>query len=173
MDLDFRKLNSTKLFDFSKEEENLIAEVYHKLFEIYDISIINIEDSIYDQFSSDSENPFSLFTPKICYFITDKNKENPFYLFIVNKIEKIIKGGRLPAQLETLQIWGLKKLDEDCGFISVNKKKWADKIAGIFSSFNVNFKDRDFKDYYVLGSDQFKTMTFFKFKKKRNYKIIF
>ncbi|GAA5101350.1 hypothetical protein GCM10023210_40960 [Chryseobacterium ginsengisoli] len=170
MDLDFRKLNSTKLFDFSKEEENLIAEVYHQLFEIYDISIINIEDSIYNQFSSDSENPFSLFTPKICYFITDKNKENPFYLFIVNKIEKTIKGGRLPAQLETLQIWGLKKLDEDCGFISVNKKKWADKIAGIFSSFNVNFKDRDFKDYYVLGSDQFKTMTFLNSKRKETIK---
>ena len=38
MDLDFRKLNSIKLFDFSKEEENLITEVY-----------LNIEDSICNQ----------------------------------------------------------------------------------------------------------------------------
>lgn len=54
----------------------------------------------------------------------------------------------------------MKKLSGDFGFISVNRMKWADKIAGIFSSFTVNFKDRDFKDFYVLGSDKYKTMTF-------------
>jgi hypothetical protein len=31
VELDFRNLNVKKLFDFSKEEENLIFEVYDKL----------------------------------------------------------------------------------------------------------------------------------------------
>lgn len=160
MDLDVRKLNSTKLFDFSKEEEKLITDVYDEIFKIYDISVVNIEDSNYSQFNLEGKNPYSLFTPKICYFITDKNKENSFCLFIVTKIEKTIRGGYLPPQLETLQIWGLKRLDEDFGFISINKKKWTDKIAGIFNSFNINFKDRNFKDFYILGSNQFKTTAF-------------
>lgn len=160
MDLDVRKLNSTKLFDFSKEEEQLITDVYDELFKIYDISVINIEDSNYNQFNLEGKNPYSLFTPKICYFITDKNKENSFCLFIVTKIEKTIRGGYLRPQLETLQIWGLKRLDEDFGFISINKKKWTDKIAGIFNSSNINFKDRNFKDFYILGSNQFKTTAF-------------
>jgi hypothetical protein len=166
MDLDIRKLNSNKLFDFSKEEENLIFEVYDKLFELYDISVVDSKDSLYNTFNSDTENPFSLFIPKICYFITDKHKANSFYLYIISKIERTIKGGRQPAQLETLQMWGLRKLEEDFDYISINKKKWADKIAGIFSSFNINFKDRDFRDFYVLGSNTFKTKAFLTTKRK-------
>jgi hypothetical protein len=61
----------------------------------------------------------------------------------------------------------MKKLSSDFGFISVNRKKWADKIAGIFSSFTVNFKDRDFKDFYVLGSDPLKTQSFLNSKEKK------
>ncbi|WP_312901125.1 hypothetical protein [Chryseobacterium taichungense] len=166
MELDFRKLNATKLYDFSKEQEKLTFEVYDKLFELYNISVIDIKDSIYSTFSSALENPFSLFIPKICYFITNKNKENSFYLFIVSKIEKTIKGGHLPAQLETLQIWGLKDLNEDFGYISINKKSLMDKVAGIFNSYNINFKNRDFKEFYVIGNDKFKTITFLTPKRK-------
>lgn len=158
MELDFRKLNVKKLFDFSKEEENLIFEVYDKLFEIYDIAVIEIKNSPFHEFNSGEEIP--LFAPKIGYFITDKNKQNSFYLFIVSKIGTTAKGARTTTSYDSLQIWGMKKLIGDFGFISVNRKKWADKIAGIFSSFTVNFKDRDFKDFYVLGSDPFKTQSF-------------
>jgi hypothetical protein len=75
MDLDFRKLDAHKLFDFSKEEEQLIFEIYDRLFELYNISVLHIEDSLYSKFSSDIQNPFSLFIPKICYFITDKDQK--------------------------------------------------------------------------------------------------
>jgi hypothetical protein len=70
VELDFRNLNVKKLFDFSKEEENLIFEVYDKLFEIYDIAVIEIKASPFHEFNSAEEIP--LFTPKIGYFITDK-----------------------------------------------------------------------------------------------------
>ncbi|MBL7881566.1 MAG: hypothetical protein JNN23_17165, partial [Chryseobacterium gambrini] len=90
----------------------------------------------------------------------DENRQNSFYLFILSKIGTNAKGARTTTSYDSLQIWGMKKLSSDFGFISVNRKKWADKIAGIFSSFTVNFKDRDFKDFYVLGSDPFKTQSF-------------
>jgi len=166
MDLDFRKLDSHKLFDFSKEEEKLIFEIYDKLFELYNISVVNIEDSLYPKFSSDIENPFSLFIPKICYFITDKDKKHSFYLFVVSKIQKTWKGGKMPVEYDTLQLWGLKDIHEDFGYISITKKKLIDKIAGMFSNFTINFKDRDFKDFYVLGSDKFKAMAFLTSKRK-------
>ncbi|MGH1517400.1 hypothetical protein [Chryseobacterium sp. JK1] len=151
----------TKLFDFSNEEEKLISKVYDKLFEMYDISVIDIENSPYNLFKSEQDDLSPLFTPKICYFITDKNKAHSFYLFIVNKGETTFRGARADNQLDILQIWGLKKLEDDFGFISVNKKSLADKVAGIFSHFNVNFKEnKDFKDFYVLGSDPYKTMSF-------------
>ncbi|MCJ8154000.1 hypothetical protein MKJ01_09545 [Chryseobacterium sp. SSA4.19] len=158
MELDFRKLNADKLFDFSKEQEQLIFNVYDRLFGMYDISVVRIEDSPFQAFKSGEEK--SLFSPKICYFITDKNKENPFYLFIVSKIGTTVKGARTTALYDSLQIWGMKKLNENFGYISINKKKWADKIAAIFSRFNVNFKDHDFKDFYVLGSDKCKVAAF-------------
>lgn len=158
MELDFRKLDVKKLYDFSKEEEDLICKIYDKLFEIYDIGIIDISNSPFYEFESGEEIP--LFNPKICYFITDKNKENSFFLFIISKIEKLARSNRLPAQLESLQIWGMKKLNEDFGYISITKKKWADKIAGIFSRFNINFNDSDFRDFYVLASDKYKATAF-------------
>ena len=164
MELDFRKLNVKKLFDFSKEEENLIFEVYDNLFEIYDIAVIEIKDSPFHEFNSAEEIP--LFTPKIGYFITDENKQNSFYLFIVSKIVTTVKGAYTTTSYDSLQIWGMKKLSSDFEFISVNRKKWADKIAGIFSSFTVNFKDRDFKDFYVLGSDPLKTQSFLNSERK-------
>lgn len=164
MELDFRKLNVKKLFDFSKEEENLIFEVYDKLFEIYDIAVIEIKDSPFHEFNSAEEIP--LFTPKIGYFITDENRQNSFYLFIVSKIGTTVKGAYTTTSYDSLQIWGMKKLSADFGFISVNRKKWADKIAGIFISSNVNFKDRNFKDFYVLGSDPLKTQSFLNSERK-------
>lgn len=168
MELDFRKLNVKKLFDFSKEEENLIFEVYDNLFEIYDIAVIEIKDTPFYEFNSAEEIP--LFTPKIGYFITDENKQNSFYLFIVSKIGTTAKGARTTTSYDSLQIWGMKKLSSDFGFISVNRKKWADKIAGIFSSFTVNFKDHDFKDFYVLGSDSLKTQSFLNSGRKETIK---
>jgi hypothetical protein len=158
MELDFRKLYVTKLFDFSKEEEKLIFEVYDRLFELYDISVIDIEDSPFQQLKSKETD--TLTTPKIYYYITDKNRANSFYLFITNIIGTTIRGARRTSEYDSLQIWGLKKLDQDFGFISIHKKHLADKIAGIFNSFNINFKDYDFSDFYVLGSDKYKTMTF-------------
>jgi hypothetical protein len=158
MELDLRKLDAAKLFDFSKEQEQLIFDIYDRLFGIYDISVVAIEDSPFQTFNSGEEK--SLFSPKICYFITDKNKENAFYLFIVNKIGTTVKGARTTALYDSLQIWGMKKLNEDFGYISINIKKWTDKIAAIFSRFNVNFKDSDFKDFYVLGSDKYKATNF-------------
>ncbi|NIF04969.1 hypothetical protein F3J23_05895 [Chryseobacterium sp. Tr-659] len=159
MELDFRKLIVTKLFDFSKDEEKLIIEMFDQLSEIYSISVTDIKNSPYDQFNSG--DPDLLKTPKICYYITNEDKTNTFYLFIMNTIGISGKGARTTDKYDSLEIWGLKKLNEDFGFISVNRKKLADKIAGIFSQFNVNFKEnRDFKDFYVLGSDSFKTMAF-------------
>lgn len=168
MEVDFRKLDVKKLFDFSKEEENLIFEIYDNLFEIYDIAVIDIKNSPFPEFDSGEEIP--LFIPKICYFISDKNKKHSFYLFIVNKIERSIQGNRLPAQMETLQVWGMKRLEEDFGYISINKKKWVDKIAGIFSRFNVNFKDNSFNDFYVLGSHKYKIMAFLNSERKETIK---
>lgn len=151
----------TKLFDFSNEEEKLISKVYDKLFETYDISVIDIENSPYNQFKSEQNDLSPLFIPKICYFVTDKNKAYSFYLFIVNKGGTTSRGARADNQLDTLQILGLKKTDNDFGFISVNKKSLADKVAGIFSHFNINFKDnKGFKDFYVIGNDPYKTMSF-------------
>jgi hypothetical protein len=156
MELDFRKLNFKKLFDFSKEE-NLILR-FMTTFLKFTILLLLKSKSPFYEFNSAEEIP--LFTPKIGYFITDENKQNSFYLFIVSKIGTTAKGARTTTSYDSLQIWGMKKLSGDFGFISVNRKKWADKIAGIFSSFTVNFKDRDFKDFYVLGSDPFKTQSF-------------
>ena len=51
-------------------------------------------------------------------------------------------------------------------------KKLMDKIAGIFNSFSINFKDPDFKDFYVVGSDSFKTMSFLTQKKRNNKKLL-
>ena len=171
MELDFRKLHTAKLFDFSKGEEELILEVYEKLFENYDLSIINIEDSPYNEFKTDDEIP--LINPKICYYITDKYKKFSFYLFIVSKIGTTVKGARALSEYDSLQVWGLKKLNEDFGFITINKKKLADKIAGIFSSFNINFqKDSDLRDFYILGSDKYKTISFLTSNRKKIIKEI-
>ncbi len=158
MELDFRKLNADKLFDFSREEEELIFEIYDRLSGIYDLAVVAAEDSSFQLFNSGKEN--SLFSPKICYFITDQHKKNPFYLFIVSKIGTTVKGARTTASYDSLQIWGMKILDEDYGFISISKKKWTDKIAGIFSRSYMNIRDREFNDFYVLGSDRSKSMAF-------------
>lgn len=160
MDLDFRKLYVTKLFDFSKEEEKLIIEIYDQLSKIYSISVVEIKDSPYHQFCFDNANPLK--TPKICYYITNKDKTNTFYLFITNTIINTIgassTGTRTADKYDSLEIWGLKKLDDDFGFISVKRKSIADKIAAIFSSSNIHFKD--FKDFCFQGSDSSKTLAF-------------
>lgn len=172
MELDFRKLLVTKLFGFSKDDEKLIFQVYDQLFEIYDISVTDIGDSPYNEFRSGEEATL-LKTPKICYYITNKDKTNAFYLFIVNTIGTSAKGAPMTDHKDTLEIWGLKRLDDSFGFISINKKNFADKIAGIFSSFNVNYKEnRDFKDFYVLGSDSYKTLTFLTTKRKEIIKSV-
>ncbi|NML70181.1 hypothetical protein HHL23_10270 [Chryseobacterium sp. RP-3-3] len=171
MELDFRKLHAAKLFDFSKGEEELILEIYENLFQNYDLSVIDIENSPYNDFKTDDEIP--LITPKICYFITDIYRKFSFYLFIVSKTGTTVKGARTTREYDSLQIWGLKKLNEDFGFITINKKKLADKIAGIFSSFNINFnKDLDFKDFYVLGSDQYRTLSFLTSERKKTIKAV-
>ncbi|WP_250255541.1 hypothetical protein [Chryseobacterium sp. Marseille-Q3244] len=59
-------------------------------------------------------------------------------------------------------------MNEDFGFISINRKKFADKIAGIFS----NSKSKENKDFYVLSSDSFKAMTFLNPKRKEIIKSI-
>lgn len=158
MEFDFRKLDASKLFDFSREQEELIFEIYDRLFGMYDLSVVAVEDSLFQVFHSGKEN--SLFNPKICYFITDKNKENPFYLFIVSKIGTTAKGARTTAFYDSLQIWGMKRMGEDYGFISVSKKKWTDRIAGMFNRFKVNFKDGAFSGFYILGSNRSGTRTF-------------
>lgn len=171
MELDFRKLHSAKLFDFSKGEEELIMEVYEKLFENYDLAVINLEDSPYDRFKTDDENP--LISPKICYYIVDRYKNFSFYLFIVSKKGTTAKGAHTTSEYDSLQVWGLKILNENFGFISINKKKLADKIAGIFNSFNINFnQDSGFKDFYVLGSDPYKTLAFLTSNRKKAIKLI-
>lgn len=159
MDLDHRELGITNFFDFTEQDEKLIIEVYDKLSELYDLTIVDIEDSLYKKFASD--DLYSLLIPKICYVVTHKNNIDSFHLFIVSKVGITSRGTHLSRKFDTLQLWGLKKLNENLGYISVNKKSLMDKIAGVFNSFNINFKDdRDFKDFYVLGSDKYKTMTF-------------
>ncbi|WP_336964942.1 hypothetical protein [Chryseobacterium contaminans] len=171
MELDFRKLFVTKLFSFSKEDEELIFEIYDRLSAIYDISMVDIEDSPYSQFRSQDID--FLQEPKLCYSITSKNKTEISYLFIVNLIGTTIRGARTTDKYDSLEVWGLKEVHEDFGFISINKKKLADRIAGIFSSFNVNFNNnKDFRDFYVLGSDPYKTMTFLSPKRKEIIKSI-
>ncbi|MDR6458368.1 MULTISPECIES: hypothetical protein [Chryseobacterium] len=164
MDLDYRKHDMTRFSDFTEEDEKLITEVYDQLSDSYDISVIDIQDSPYEQFSSHDLYP--IFIPKICYSLKDRNKDNPFYLYIVSKVGMASRGGRLGRKYDTVQLWGLKKLEQDFGYISINKKRLMDKIAGIFTSFNINFKDHDFKDFYVLGSDQYKAMNFLNSKRK-------
>ncbi|WP_213279658.1 hypothetical protein [Chryseobacterium indologenes] len=168
MDLDYRKYDMTKFSAFTEQDEKLITEVYDQLSMDYDISVIDIEDSPYEQFSSHDMYP--LFIPQICYWVKDRNSNSSFYLFIVSKVGITSRGGRLGRKFDTIQLWGLKKLEEDFGYISINKKRLMDKIAGIFSSFNINFKDHDFKDFYVLGSDQFKAMNFLTPKRKETIK---
>ncbi|SDR07425.1 hypothetical protein SAMN05421664_3411 [Chryseobacterium soldanellicola] len=112
------------------------------------------------------ENPD--FIPQICYLVDSEN--NSFYLYIV--IRTIHYNRKYSARTqEFLEVWGIKELDENFEYISINKKKWTDKIAGIFSSFNINIKDDDFKDFYVLGSDQFKTKNFLSPKRKETIKL--
>ncbi|REC59756.1 hypothetical protein DRF65_24710 [Chryseobacterium pennae] len=159
MELDFRKLYVTKLFDFSKNDEELIFEIYEQLSALYDISVVDIENSPYSKFKSQDIN--FLQEPKLCYRITTKSKTITFYLFIVNLVGTSIRGARMTDKYDSLEVWGLKEINEDFGFISINKKKLADRIAGIFSSSTINSKEnKDFKDFYVLGSDPSKTMAF-------------
>jgi hypothetical protein len=171
MELDFRKLYVTKLFDFSKKDEELISEIYKQLSAIYDISTADIEDSPYNIFKTQDIN--FLQEPKLCYRITTKNKTSPFYLFIVNLIGTTIRGARTTDQYDILEVWGLKEMGEDFGFISINRKKLADRMAGIFSNFNINSKEnKDFKDFYVLSSDSDKTMAFLTPERKKIIKSI-
>lgn len=160
MELDFRKLYTTRLFDFSKSQEKLISEFYHSLFNLYDISIIRIEDSPYNELQS--EEGLQLLTPKICYYVTDINKTNSFYLYITNKIWVTAKGAISSDNNDTLQIWGIKKFDENLEYISINRKKAIDMIAGIFNKFMISFSDdKDFnKNFYVLGTNAKKTRNF-------------
>ncbi|WP_123921455.1 hypothetical protein [Chryseobacterium viscerum] len=153
----------TRFFDFTEEDEKLIIEVFDQLSESYDISVIDIKESPYEQFSSHDMYP--LFIPQICYLVKGKTLSS-FYLFIVSKVGMTSRGGHLGRKYDTIQLWGLKELGENFGYISLNKKKLMDKVAGIFSSFNVNFKDSEFKDFYVVGNDQFKTMNFLTQKRK-------
>ncbi|WP_126650984.1 hypothetical protein [Chryseobacterium aureum] len=164
MDPDYRKYDVTRFFDFTEEDEKLITEVYDQLSDSYDIAVIDIEDSPYEQFSSHDLYP--VFIPKICYLIQDRNKDNTFYLYIVSKVGMTSRGGRLGRKYDTVQLWGLKNLNEDFGYLSVNKKNLMDKVAGIFSSFTVNFKDREFKDFHVVGNNRFKIMNFLNQKRK-------
>ncbi|MGU3375612.1 hypothetical protein [Chryseobacterium sp. M5A1_1a] len=90
MDLDFSKLSAAKLFDFSKEEEELITNIYDQLYKIYSISVIDIKDSPYDLFISGDANPFK--NPKICYRIMNEDKTKTFYLFIVRMMGLSTKG---------------------------------------------------------------------------------
>ncbi|MDN3692927.1 hypothetical protein QWZ06_11855 [Chryseobacterium tructae] len=159
MELDFRKLYVTKLFDFSKEDEELILTIHHRLSEIYDVSVVDIENSPYSRFKSQDINPLQ--EPKLCYHLTHKSKTSTSYLFIVNLIGTNAKGTRTSDKYDTLEVWGLKEMNEDFGFISINKKNLADRIAGIFNHSRINFKEnKDFKDFYVLGSDPSKTLKF-------------
>ncbi|MDQ1856223.1 MULTISPECIES: hypothetical protein [unclassified Chryseobacterium] len=164
MDPDYRKYDITRFFDFTEEDEKLITEVFDLLSESYDISVIDNKESPYERFSSHDMYP--LFIPQICYLVKDKNQKSTFYLFIVSKVGMTSRGARLGRKYDTIQLWGLKELDENFGYISLNKKKLMDKVAGIFSSFNINFKDREFKDFYVVGNDQYKTMNFLTQKRK-------
>ncbi|WP_250255542.1 hypothetical protein [Chryseobacterium sp. Marseille-Q3244] len=81
MELDFRKLYVTKLFDFSKEDEELIFEIHKQLSAAYNISMADIENSPYSKFQSQEIN--FLQEPKLCYKITAKNKTSTFYLFML------------------------------------------------------------------------------------------
>ncbi|MGI9579690.1 hypothetical protein ACR1PO_00615 [Chryseobacterium sp. RRHN12] len=167
MDPDYRKYDVTRFFDFTEQDEKLITEIYDQLSLSYDISVIDIKESPYEQFSSFDMYP--LFIPRICYLVKDVNN-TPFYLFIVSKVGINSKGGRLDRKYDTIQLWGLKNLEEDFGYISINKKKLMDRIAEIFSRFTINFKDHDFKDFYVVGSDSFKTMSFLTTQRKEMIK---
>ena len=168
MDLDYRKYDMTKFSAFTEQDEKLITEVYNQLSLDYNISVIDIEDSPYEQFSS--QDIYPLFIPQICYWVKDRNNNSSFCLFVVSKVGITSRGGRLGRKFDTIQLWGLKKLEEDFGYISINRKRLMDKIAGIFSRFNINFKDHDFKDFYVLGSDQCKAMSFLNPKRKETIK---
>lgn len=101
MELDFRKLYVTKLFDFSKEDEELIFEICDRLSAIYNISMVDIEDSPYNHFKSQDLD--FLQEPKLCYSITSKNKTGTSYLFIVNLIGTSIRGARTTDKYDSLE----------------------------------------------------------------------
>lgn len=168
MDPDYRKYDITRFFDFTEEDEKLITSVYDRLSESYSVSVVDIKDSPYETFSSHDMYP--LFISQICYLVQREDQNSTFYLFIVSKVGINSKGGRLERKYDTLQLWGLKNLEDDFGYISINKKKLMDKVAGIFSSFTINFTDREFNDFYVVGNDKFKIMNFLTPKRKETVK---
>lgn len=171
MELDFRKLYITKLFDFSKEDEKMVFAIYERLSSIYEVAMIDIKDSPYARFKSQNADFFE--EPKLCYHITTQTKTETFYLFIINLIGTSTRGARMTDKYDSLEVWGLKEMKEDLGFISINRKSLADRIAGIFSNFNVNCKEnKDFKDFYVLGSDSYKTVQFLNPRRKEIIKSI-
>lgn len=169
MELDFRKLYITQLFDFSKEDEEMIFTIYERLSFIYEVDMIDIQDSPYARFKSQNIDFFE--EPKLCYHI--KTKTGAFYLFIVNLIGTSTRGARMTDKYDSLEAWGFKEMKEDFGFISINRKSLTDRIAGIFSNFSVNCNEnKDFKDFHVLGSDPYKTMQFLNPKRKEIIKSI-
>jgi len=171
MELDFRKLYVTKLFDFSKKDEELIFDIYDRLSEMYEITLIDIEESPYSKFKS--QNIDFLEEAKLCYRVTTKSPAGTFYLFIVNLVGTSIRGARMTDKYDSLEVWGLKEMNEDFGFISINRKNLADRIAGIFSNCNINYKqNKDFRDFYVLGSDSYKTIKFLNPERKEAIKSI-
>jgi hypothetical protein len=46
----------------------------------------------------------------------------------------------MPFEYDTLQIWGLKRYNRRFWVYFSSQKKWADKIAGIFSVFRSTLK---------------------------------
>ncbi|SEW12224.1 hypothetical protein SAMN05421841_1149 [Chryseobacterium wanjuense] len=163
--MDFGEELNVKLFRFSEEQKKQIFKLYDKLCEFYKVSVIDIKDSPLFQFKPIVEN--KKFVPEICYLIESEGG-SVFYLYIVTRLITYHKKyGN--TEIEVLEIWGLKELDENYENISIYKKTFADHIVGFFNIFDIHTKDdSEFdKKFCILGKNKNKTLQFLNSKRRK------
>ncbi|EJL70467.1 hypothetical protein [Chryseobacterium populi] len=147
MNINLRDINYVKLFRFTETQKEQIFKIYDKLCEKYNVSVIDIKDSPLFRFQPIVEN--ENFTPEICYVIENKNQSS-FYLYIVIRTIKHTQKHGSHIE-EILEIWGMKKLDESYGDLTIRKETFADKIANVFGNFDISFKDdKKFNDTFSI-----------------------
>ncbi|GAA4166398.1 hypothetical protein GCM10022217_40120 [Chryseobacterium ginsenosidimutans] len=164
MNFNSKEINYVKLFTFSEEQKKQVFKVYDRLCKIYNVSVIDIKDSPLFLFKPLVEN--QNFVPQICYLI--KSENNSFYLYIIIRIVHY-KGKYSDKTEEFLEVWGIKKLDEDFGDILIRKENFSNKITELFKTFDIDFNDdpQFSKTFYVLGENEAQARIFLSQSRRR------